>query len=193
MMLRDDLLQGRRVRLGQVEPDVYAKAWARWGRNTAFYRNMSEESPIPWSIKKHQEWAEQAEPDGKRVRFHILARPDDRFIGFVGLYQVNTAHRDAWLGVGIGEAEYWSRGYGGEAMRLMLDYAFLELNLYRVTLDVFAYNARAIHLYEKLGFRVEGRERRWVQRDGERVDLIHMGILRREWLEQPTGEVMDGD
>jgi len=59
MNLRDDLLQGQRVRLGRVEPEVYAKAWAAWGRNTAFYRNMSEESPIPWSVKKRQEWAEQ--------------------------------------------------------------------------------------------------------------------------------------
>lgn len=193
MTLRNDLLQGQRVRLGQAEPEVYAKTWAAWGRNTTFYRNMSEESPIPWSVKQRQMWAEQEEPNGRSLRLHILAHPDDRFIGFVGLYDLNTPHRDAWLGIGIGEPEYWSRGYGGEAMRLVLDYAFLELNLHRVTLDVFEYNPRAIHLYEKLGFRVEGRERRWVNRDGQRMDLIHMGILRREWLEQPAEEATNGD
>ncbi len=66
-------------------------------------------------------------------------------------------------------------------MKIGLRYAFQELNLERVTLGVFAYNTRAIRSYEKAGFRHEGRERRYIHRDGERADVLFMGILRQEW------------
>ena len=69
-------------------------------------------------------------------------------------------------------------------MRVILRYAFEELNLYRVSLNVFGYNPRAIHTYEKIGFQHEGFQREVLDRDGQRWDLIYMGILRAEWLEQ---------
>lgn len=67
-------------------------------------------------------------------------------------------------------------------MRLALRFAFMELNLHRVTLDVFEYNPRAIRSYEKAGFREEGRRRQLLLRNGRRWDEIEMGILREEWL-----------
>jgi RimJ/RimL family protein N-acetyltransferase len=67
-------------------------------------------------------------------------------------------------------------------MRLMLHYAFTELNLQRITLAVFDYNRRAVRSYEKAGFTYEGRERGFLYRDGERADTLFMGILRDEWL-----------
>jgi RimJ/RimL family protein N-acetyltransferase len=69
-------------------------------------------------------------------------------------------------------------------MQLILGYAFMELNLHRVSLDVFGYNLRAIRSYEKVGFKLEGRKREMLLREGKRWDLIYMGILRAEWLEQ---------
>jgi RimJ/RimL family protein N-acetyltransferase len=73
-------------------------------------------------------------------------------------------------------------------MRVMLRYAFRELNLHRVTLTVFEYNPRAIRSYEKAGFVVEGRLRNWLNREGRRWDMIHMGILREEWETLNTGD-----
>jgi RimJ/RimL family protein N-acetyltransferase len=77
----------------------------------------------------------------------------------------------------------WNKGFGTEAMKLILRYAFDLLNLNRISLTVFEYNARAILSYEKAGFRVEGQHRKWVNRDGKRWDLISMGILQSEWRE----------
>jgi RimJ/RimL family protein N-acetyltransferase len=68
-------------------------------------------------------------------------------------------------------------------MKLVLRYAFLELNLRRVTLNVFEYNERAIRSYEKAGFRLEGSQRQAIQREGRRWDMVYMGILREEWME----------
>jgi len=69
-------------------------------------------------------------------------------------------------------------------MRILLRYAFTELNLRRVTLTVFAYNPRAIRSYEKVGFRHEGHLRDFLNREGRRWHELYMGILREEWMEQ---------
>jgi len=98
-------------------------------------------------------------------------------IGFVGLFQVAWPAGAARCAIGIGEAEYRGRGYGTEALRLLLRYAFAELGLHRVGLTVFEYNRRAISSYEKAGFQIEGREREAMLRDGRRWDIVHMGVL----------------
>jgi RimJ/RimL family protein N-acetyltransferase len=69
-------------------------------------------------------------------------------------------------------------------MELALNFAFRELNLYRVQLTVFSYNERALKLYEKMGFKREGVFRDFIQRDGRRHDMILFGLLRREWAER---------
>jgi RimJ/RimL family protein N-acetyltransferase len=95
------------------------------------------------------------------------------------------------LAIGIGEASYRGKGYGSDALQLILRYAFRELNLYRVGLDITANNGPAIRACEKAGFQREGAMRRAVSRDGQHIDRILMGILRDEWLEQagrPAGQ-----
>jgi RimJ/RimL family protein N-acetyltransferase len=105
-------------------------------------------------------------------------------IGFIGLFGIEWNHGNAWVGIGLGERDYWGKGYGTDAMCAILDYAFNELNLYRVTLDVFEYNPRAIRSYEKAGFQLEGRVRKMIHRDGRRWDVLVMGVLRDEWEER---------
>jgi RimJ/RimL family protein N-acetyltransferase len=80
-------------------------------------------------------------------------------------------------------ARAWGKGYGTDAMRVVLRYAFTELNLHRVSLDVFSYNPRAIRSYEKAGFKYEGCMRSRVQRDGKRWNMVFMGIMKEEWEE----------
>ena len=88
------------------------------------------------------------------------------------------------MGIGIGDPAYRGNGYGTDAMRVMLRYAFRELNLYRVQLNVFSCNERAIKSYLKAGFIVEGRQRGMLLRDGRRWDFIYMSVLRDEWKER---------
>ena len=109
---------------------------------------------------------------------------DARLIGEISLDGVQWHHGDTFIAIGIGERDYWNRGYGTDAMRVMLRYAFCELNLHRISLNVFGYNYRALSMYEKIGFQHEGRQREYLYRDGRRWDLIYMGILNSEWKEQ---------
>ena len=105
----------------------------------------------------------------------------EELIGIVGLDGIEWTNQVAWLTIGIGDRANWGKGYGYEAMHLVLNYAFQEPNHYRIQLTVFAYNERAIALYEKLGFQREGVHREYLHRDGERHDMYLYGILRVEW------------
>ncbi len=112
--------------------------------------------------------------------FRIRTLAEDQLIGYTGL-EVMWANQHAFVAIGIGEPEFWGKGYGLDAMQVILRYAFDELGLYRISLNVMSYNTRAIHLYEKIGFIHEGTQRECVYRDGQRWDLVYYGLLRHEW------------
>ena len=92
------------------------------------------------------------------------------------------------LGIFIGNKDYWGHGYGSDAVRLMLEYGFGQLNLHRVYLYVFAYNKRAIRAYEKCGLKHEGALREAGYKNGRYFDILVMGILENEWREGHPAE-----
>ncbi|HEY3343991.1 MAG TPA: GNAT family protein, partial [Anaerolineaceae bacterium] len=114
--------------------------------------------------------------------FGLRTLTEDCLIGLILLDEIDWLNGVAWVAIGIGEREYWGKGYGADAMRLILRYAFDALHLHKVILDVFEYNQRAYRCYLKAGFIEEGRARDFLNRDGRRWDLIYMGALREEWL-----------
>lgn len=77
-------------------------------------------------------------------------------IGNVGFVAINYIHRTGEAGIFIGNKEYWSKGYGYEALSLLIDYAYKVLNLNSIMLRVYSYNKRAIGCYEKVGFKKIG-------------------------------------
>jgi RimJ/RimL family protein N-acetyltransferase len=182
-MLSNTLFQGELVRLGAIDPDTLPAAFSRWHRDTEVSRLMSTHTARVHSPKISREFIEKeiySSPPSMHW-FAIYTLDGDRLIGDIDLSAVYNGHGEAYVGIAIGEREYWDRGYGTDAMRLILRFAFLELNLQRVALNTFEYNPRAVRSYEKAGFRHEGRERGFLNREGRRWDLIYMGILRSEW------------
>lgn len=109
----------------------------------------------------------------------------DALIGFLKVSVVSWPHRIGDVSLGIGDADHRGKGYGAEALRLGVDWAFRELNLHRIGLSVFSYNDRAIALYRKLGFVHEGTSRESVRRDGRWYDSLQFGLLAGEWYESP--------
>jgi RimJ/RimL family protein N-acetyltransferase len=181
----NDILKGKLVQLGPVDPGEFSKAFAIWRRDSEFMRLMDANVARLGSQKDSQKSLEK-ELEEQQLHQHwftIRTLAEDKLIGDIGLYIVNWSSRDAFVGLGIGERDFWGRGYGTDAMQLILRYAFMEVNLRRVTLTVFEYNPRAIRSYEKAGFRHEGRLRKLLHRDGKRYDELFMGILRDEWME----------
>lgn len=179
-----NIFQGTLIRLTTEDPEATSQALSRWARDTEYTRLLDSFPSRLWSAKKIQSWIERDFETGYRDGYFFVIRTneEDRLIGYTILFALNYPHGDAELGIGLGERAYWGKGYGTDTVRVVLRYAFTELNLRRVTLGVFAYNARAIRAYEKAGFKVEGRLRQYLARDGQRYDMIIMGMLREEWL-----------
>jgi RimJ/RimL family protein N-acetyltransferase len=183
-----NLFQGKLVRLSSEDPQVMAEAFAHWNQNTEYMRLLDSDPAHLWSSKKIQGWFEK-DLDSllpNNLLFSIRSLADDSLIGFIAFDGINWTDRDTYVAIGIGEPDFWSKGYGSDAMCLMLRYGFTELNLHRISLTVFEQNPRGIRSYEKCGFKHEGRIRDFLLRDGRRSDMLHMGILRKEWetLEQ---------
>jgi RimJ/RimL family protein N-acetyltransferase len=189
-----DLFRGELVRLTAEDPESRAKIEVNWQRDSEYHRLMDADPARMFSEKQLKAWIEGQIEKGFTPRRHVFSvrtLDDDKLIGFFALW-LDLVNNEAWVGIGIGERDFWGRGYGTDMMRLALQYAFTELNVHRVSLGLFEYNPRALRSYEKAGFRLEGRTRRDVLRGGERGDSLWMGILRDEWFAMQNGEKNEG-
>ncbi len=180
-----NVFTGQKVRLSVFDPEKDAALMAKWNRDSLYSRLLGSEPAMQWTPKQIRDFFEK-EQDIYLFMIHTLE--DDRTIGLVDLSGFDWAARHAWVGIGLGERQDWGKGYGTDAMQVILRYAFTELNLQRVNLSVFEYNLRGYKSYRKAGFVEEGRLRGWMARDGKRHDLIFMGILRSEWEALQQGE-----
>jgi len=176
----DAALEGSLVTLRVMDPERDSEFYNAWMKDSLFARMLDSDPIIFWPKKMMKDWLEK-HMDGSIVMMMYLKGEDTKPIGFIALDGINWVAGDAWVAIGIGDREDWGKGYGTDAMRLMLRYAFCQLNLHRVSLSVFEYNPRAIRSYEKAGFVREGAAPQFVERDGKRYDLVYMGVLRSEW------------
>jgi diamine N-acetyltransferase len=131
-----------------------------------------------------------AKNDPSHASFVIYERATLRPIGTIGLPGINHAHRTAELGVGIGEHDCWGKGYGTEATRLILDYAFNILGLHNVMLRAFSYNERAIRTYRRVGFKEMGRRRQAQRIGGRPYDVVYMDCLATEFSGSVLGRFL---
>jgi RimJ/RimL family protein N-acetyltransferase len=178
-MLGTELLTGDRVRLTALAKADAAMV-ASWYEDAEFMRLFDAEPAFPKAAEEVEAHIEEARKSKTAYLFGLRRTSDDALVGMAELDGILWAHGVAWLGIGLGR-EFWDQRLGSEALALLLRYAFQELNLYRVQLTVFDYNARALALYRRSGFLEEGRFRQFLLRDGERHDMLLMGILRDEW------------
>ena len=114
--------------------------------------------------------------------FAIIDLQTDEMIGTVGLHEVDNINRTATLGIFIGNKNYWSKGYGTEAIQLILDFGFNYLNLNNIELALMEFNQRALKRYEKCGFKEIGRRRKSKFINGRYYDSILMDILAEEFM-----------
>jgi len=112
--------------------------------------------------------------------YAIVDLATDTLLGNVALVDVNHFYRTAELGIFIGFKDYLHKGYGEEAIRLILRYAFNYLNIRNVMLKVYAFNERAIQCYKKVGFKEIGRRRNAIIQNMQEYDLIFMDVLNDE-------------
>jgi RimJ/RimL family protein N-acetyltransferase len=186
-MTTGSLFLGERVRLTSLYA-TDAQTMTRWYEDGEFSRLFDANPSYPRSENSIHKWLDGLERDRDSYALAIRLTYSDDLIGYAQIDGIQWTHGCGWLAVGIGSPDYRGKGYGTEAMRLILRFAFGELNLHRLQLTVFSYNERAIRLYERMGFQREGVFRECLLRDGQRHNMLLYGLLAREWRAAQSSE-----
>lgn len=135
------------------------------------------------TLDAEKKYLENKNLDTDTIAFAIVCSNTDKMVGTLSLENVNYTNRTAVLGIFIGDENYRSNGYGTEAIKLLLDYAFNYVNLNSIKLDVLECNERAIKCYKKCGFKEAGRWRKSKYVNGRYYDTIVMDILAEDFIE----------
>ncbi|GAA0590966.1 spermidine N1-acetyltransferase [Virgibacillus siamensis] len=130
------------------------------------------------SMEKLKEAHEKSQNSTQHRQF-ILALDNEK-IGYVGLFDMEERHRNAEFGIMI-DPEFQGNGYAGKATKLALEYGFQQLNLHKIFLFVAKKNEKAIHIYEKIGFQIEGELKEHFFVDGTYHDAVMMRIFQRDF------------
>jgi len=181
-MRHDVVLDAERLRLRPMT-DGDVPLLVQWfaDREVLHWLHLSEDPPeLIGSMEAHKErWARMR--DDPALMPWCIETKEGRAIGDIGLLAIHPTHHRAELAITIGLQEYWSRGYGTEAIGVLLGHAFEVMGLRRVQLITDEDNARGIRCYEKCGFVREGLLRSHRLRYGEPLNMIVMGVLKEEW------------
>lgn len=178
------MLKGNNVVLGPVKSE-YVDFFLRWFNDPEITQYLNLFRPL--TRMEEEDWIENLKNRNDTIVFAITIADEnkvEKLIGNCGLHGIDWKNRVAEVGITIGEKEYQNKGYGTEAMEILLDYAFRTVNLNRIQLCVYEFNDRAISSYNKLKFVEEGRMRQGVFINGQYYDIIFMSMLQEEWLKE---------
>ena len=186
--IQTQLFEGQDIRFGPIDHEKDPGIESKWTHDSEFMRLMEVNPARPLSAamlkKQYEKLEKEVEEDKNLYHFMIRSKADDRLIGKAAVQWIEWTNGNGFLRLGIGAAEDRCKGYGSQALRLLLRFAFAELNLFRVSAIVPEYNEGAIRLLKKFGFAEEVRRRRSLERDGRRWDLFVFGLLNDEWRNQ---------
>jgi len=174
------MLQGDKVILRGIRREDLPLLW-QFHNDLELELAGGGDPPMPQSLTRLEADFDREAANGGRDGASFAIEADGILIGRCVLRNFDHTNQTCELGIGIGNASYRDRGYGGDALRVLLDYAFRLRNVRKVWLVVNADNPRAMRLYTARGFVEEGRFRQHVWSNGRYIDLVQMGLLRDEW------------
>ena len=167
--------KGSRVYLAPVRTGDLPQLWKWINERDQVLFNASYR---PVAETQHRAWFDGLAKRSDMVLFGIQLLKTKKLIGTCQLHSISTVHRNAELQIRIGDVRERGRGYGTDAVQLLLKFGFDDLNLHRIFLHVFADNKAALRTYEKCGFKREGTLRDAAHIDGRYVDVAVMGVVR---------------
>jgi diamine N-acetyltransferase len=170
------MIRGKRAILRAIERQDLPN-YVEWLNDPEVLEYFGRYKPL--SLAEEEQWYEEMLQDPKTCSFAVEL--DGQHVGGAGFNSIDGRNASAEVGLFIGLPALWDQGLGFDVLQTLLRFGFRQMNLNRIYLRVFARNERAVHVYEKLGFKHEGRWRQAEFRNGEYQDLLWMGILREEW------------
>ena len=186
--IQTQLFEGRDIRFGPIDYEKDPEIESKWTHDSAFMRmyEINPARPLSAAIikKQYEKLEKEVEEDKNLFHFMIRAKEDDRLIGRAAIQWIEWTNGNAWLHLGIGSAQDQRKGYGSQALGMLMRFAFAELNLFRLSARIPEYNQATISLFSKFGFVEEIRRRQALDRDGRRWDMLVFGLLNSEWKAQ---------
>lgn len=170
-------LIGERLYLSPINPED-AETYTRWLNDLETTLNLQLATKVI-SLGREKDLLDEMQRDG--FNFAIVLKENDELIGNCGLLNTDLVQKTSEFGIFIGEKKHRGQGYGTEAIRLLLDFAFNLLNLHSVYLRVRSFNEAGQQCYRKIGFKEIGRRRECVLVSGTYYDEIYMDILADEF------------
>ena len=175
------MIKGKRINFAPLERkhiDIFLK----WFNDPEITQYLVMYKPLTRDWE--EEWFNALKHKENAVYFAIYIINEDKsdkIIGNCAIQDINAKNRACTCGITIGEKEYQNKGYGTEAMEMLVEYGFNTLNMNRIELSVYEFNTRAFKTYLKVGFVEEGRKRQARYHNGKYHDEIMMAILREDW------------
>ena len=191
-MIETLLFVSRLVRLAPLDPARDAETISRWSHDPQYVWQLDDAPAYPLSadtVRKQIADGHTAEdkPLGG-YSFAIRYREGDELAGIIRVGDIQWSHGAARLSLGIGAPAAFDDGVAADALKLILRYAFAELNLHRLETVTAETNEQVLRILRQAGFTVEVRRRQAIARDGRRWDLLHLGLLREEWARQSEAQ-----
>lgn len=170
------MIAGEHVILRAFERDDAERCY-RWMNDPNIVRTLKTRYPI--AFQSEAEWIERAMTASATERHFAIERKDDRtHIGNASIHDIDWVSRTGWFGLFIGEPAAWNRGFGGDAIATLVRFAFEEMNLVKLRINVFGYNERARHVLLRQGFVEEGKLARDFYREGTYHDIVIFSAFR---------------
>ena len=146
-------------------------------------RLLAIDAAFPISLWEEEEWIKSKKNTSRLVYdFAIETLKDGKYIGGCSINELNVKNRNCTIGIMIGDKEYWSKGYGSDALKILIKFIFEELNINKIKLGVFAFNERAKACYKNIGFKEEGLLKNEIFREGKYHDEILMALFAKDYF-----------
>ncbi len=169
-------VKGERCYLSPIDSEDY-KLYTAWLNDPEVTENLT------LSDKVITESGERLmlETLSKEHSYTIVLNEGDAPIGVCGFHILDQRNRTCEIGIFIGEKQHWGKGYGTEAIRLLMGYGIDYLNLHSFLISVYSFNKRGYKCYTGLGFKEIGTRRKCIRQKGEYHDMIYLDMLAEEF------------
>ncbi|GMQ58838.1 GNAT family protein [Vallitalea sediminicola] len=175
------MYEGKKIRLREYRKSDVETA-QKYINDKELKKNLNPGIPFPFTLQDEEKWFESNTALKDTYNFAIETLEDNIYIGGCGINQVDWKNSNVEIGIFIGNKEYWNKGYGTDAMNVLIRFIFNEMNINKIKLDVYSFNDRAMRCYEKCGFKKEGVLRQELYREGRYHDIIAMGLLKEDYM-----------
>jgi len=169
-------LTGTKVYLAPINPEDAAK-YTEWLNDFEVTKYLTLAS-MPLSLEKEREVLSRLATEHN---YAIVDAATDELVGNAGLMDLDCVNRTAEVGIFLGDKTKWNKGFGTEALTLLVDYAFYVLGVRNLMLKAFDFNHRGLACYRKVGFKEIGRRRKARFWNGEVRDIVLMDLLAEDF------------